>query len=152
MGNRSSRLKGNNGTNASTAIPPRFASCGILYDAGIPSCIWLEDALEQLGAPTLVFDLFLLVPDVEASARVLRNHGYRKAELSLALKYVVQCDNRFTPPPNESPTSSSDAVVLLSADCWFYRLPAKSEDLSTWFPSLPELLVALIAKWLSFGG
>lgn len=40
---------------------PRFAACSVLYKAGIPVCIWLEDALAQLGVPTLVFDLFLLV-------------------------------------------------------------------------------------------
>lgn len=61
-----------------SGIPPRFSACSILYSAGIPASIWLEDALAYHDVPTLVFELFLLVPDVDAAARVLMSAGYQR--------------------------------------------------------------------------
>ncbi|KAK4151685.1 hypothetical protein C8A00DRAFT_16926 [Chaetomidium leptoderma] len=143
-------------------IPPRFSACSILYRAGIPASVWLEDALAYHDVPTLVFDLFLLVPDVDAAARALVSAGYQRGELSLALSPIRQFDNLYIPLRTESQHATTDAesapqspeidetrVILLPAKEWFHELPAAPEDMVDWFPTLPQLLTALIAKWLS---
>ncbi|KAH6615759.1 hypothetical protein B0J18DRAFT_289707 [Chaetomium sp. MPI-SDFR-AT-0129] len=145
-----------------SGIPPRFSACSILYSAGIPASIWFEDALAYHDVPTLVFELFLLVPDVDAAARVLMSAGYQRGELSLALSPIRQFDNLYTPVRTESQHPTTDAestsqspeidetrVILLPAKEWFHDLPATPEDMADWFPTLPQLLTALIAKWLS---
>jgi hypothetical protein len=80
MGHSSSRPKANERDEARAGFPTRFAAYGVLYGAGIPACIWLEDALLQFGIPTVVFELFLLVPDVDAAVRALISAGYRRGE------------------------------------------------------------------------
>jgi hypothetical protein len=49
----------------------RFPPCHISYEAGVP-CV--EDALAAYDTSTIVFDLFLLVPEVESAARVRASH------------------------------------------------------------------------------
>jgi len=139
-------------------FPPRYAACHILYDTGIPACIWLEDALSQLGVPTLVFSLFLLVPDADAAAQALLRAGYQRGELGLALRNITQFKTVLTPPQNgtqpqtagaASPSFDMTPVILLPAKEWFHNLPESPRDMTDWFPTLPQLLTALIAKWLS---
>ncbi|KAK3291781.1 uncharacterized protein B0H64DRAFT_477969 [Chaetomium fimeti] len=143
--------------------PPRFSACSILFNAGIPALIWLEDALAYYGVPTMVFELFLLVPDVDAAARVLKSSGYQKREPSLALRPICQFDNLYAAVRTENqhpPTTDAEAtsqspevkptrVILLPAKEWFHELPSAPEDMEDWLPTLPQLLAALIAKWLS---
>ncbi|AEO62107.1 hypothetical protein MYCTH_2313111 [Thermothelomyces thermophilus ATCC 42464] len=173
MGNRSSRRKGGerpeatppdgerqpsldgNGDGSEAVLPPRYAACELLYKAGIPAAVWLEDALSRHGVPTLVFDLFLLVPDVDAAAQVLIGAGYRRGQLSFALRNIRQFENLYFPPraitaDNKHDESIPDTgVILLAAREWFHELPATAQDMTDWFPTLPQLLTALIAKWLS---
>ncbi|KAL2131010.1 hypothetical protein VTI74DRAFT_5669 [Chaetomium olivicolor] len=172
MGNRSSRrtgeetleaasppdeerlsLDGRDGSEAK--MPLRYTACELLYKAGIPAAIWLEDALSYHGVPTLVFDLFLLVPDVDAAAQVLVRSGYKRGQLSLGLRAIRQFDNLYTPPQTTSTTHEDHDsvaganVVLLPAKEWFHQLPATAEAMTDWFPTLHQLLTTLIRKWLS---
>ncbi|KAK4233195.1 hypothetical protein C8A03DRAFT_19674 [Achaetomium macrosporum] len=146
-------LDGRDGSEAK--LPPRYTACELLYEAGIPAAIWLEDALSYHGVPTLVFDLFLLVPDVDAAAQVLVRSGYKRGQLSLALRAIPQFDNLYIPPQPTSTTheeqdsAACGNVVLLPANEWFHQLPATAEAVTDWFPTLPQLLTALIRKWLS---
>ncbi|GAB0138948.1 hypothetical protein EsDP_00007167 [Epichloe bromicola] len=147
---------------AEVTFTARFAACDVLARAGIPSCIWLEDALSNLGVPTEVFELFLLVPDTGLAARALMSAGYERQEPSLALTPIPQFNNLFTPQEtgNHSPAMDSDwtfevpdairtSVILLPAKEWFYDLPESLECMTAWFPTLSQLLTALIAKWLN---
>jgi hypothetical protein len=146
-------LDGRDGSEAK--LPLRYTACELLYNAGIPAAIWLEDALSYYGVPALVFDLFLLVPDVNAAAHVLVRSGYKRGQLSLALRDIPQFDNLYTPPQTTSTTHEDHDsvaganVVLLPAKEWFHQLPATAEAVTDWFPTLPQLLTALIRKWLS---
>jgi hypothetical protein len=139
----------------------RFAACDVLARAGIPSCIWLEDALSNLGVPALVFEHFLLVSDTGLAARALMSAGYERQEPCLALRPISQFNNLFAPQKtgNHSPAMDSDrifevldvtrtSVILLPAKEWFYDLPESLECMTAWFPTLSQLLTALIAKWL----
>lgn len=147
---------------AEVTFTARFAACDVLARAGIPSCIWLEDALSNLGVPTEVFELFLLVPDTGLAARALMSAGYERQEPSLALTPIPQFNNLFTPQEtgNHSPAMDSDwtfevpdairtSVILLPAKEWFYDLPESLECMTAWFPTFSQLLTALIAKWLN---
>ena len=42
----------------------------------IPCLAWFEDALGYYGVPTVVFDLFLLVPDIDEAALLLEENGW----------------------------------------------------------------------------
>ncbi|KAH8905434.1 hypothetical protein BR93DRAFT_795567 [Coniochaeta sp. PMI_546] len=140
---------------------PRFASCDILYSAGIPFCIWSEDALSHVGVPTIVFELFLLVPDVDLAAQKLVDAGYERRGPPLAYEPIPQFHNLFAPAQSSKHSaapedeevwgfidSADTPVALLPAKDWFYDLPEKPEDMTDWYPTLDQLLVALIAKWL----
>ncbi|KAL2015870.1 hypothetical protein VTK56DRAFT_4667 [Thermocarpiscus australiensis] len=136
-----------------TKLPPRYTACELLYKAGIPAAVWLEDALSYHGVPTLVFDLFLLVPDVDAAAQVLVSSGYTRGQPSLALRAIRQFDNLYNPPQTTTREDRGSIpgpdVVLLPAGEWFYQLPATTAEMTDWFPTLPQLLTSLIGKWLS---
>ncbi|OAA62745.1 hypothetical protein SPI_04285 [Niveomyces insectorum RCEF 264] len=136
----------------------RYAACNTLHTAGIPVCIWLEDALGHLGVPTLAFELYLLVHDVAAATQILLESGYQRGKPSLAIESIPQFHNLFTLPRHEisgSPTSSEPddseqpSVILLPAAEWFYKLPERIENMADWFPTLPGIYSALVAKWLS---
>lgn len=136
----------------------RYRACELLYKAGIPAAIWLEDALSYHGVPTVVFDLYLLVPDVDAAAQVLVRSGYKRGQLCLALSDIRQFDNLYTPPEPPQTTSTTHDnhdsvtgtnVVLLPAKEWFYQLPNTAGAVTDWFPTLPQLFTALVQKWLS---
>lgn len=134
-------------TPVAAAFAPRFASCGILFGAGIPACVWFEDALSNVGVPTMVFDLFLVVADVELAAQKLMDAGYQRTEPTLALRPISLFSNRFAPPMQTSDDGTTP-LVLLPAEDWLYDLPATTDDMTDWFPPLAHLLAALIAKWL----
>jgi hypothetical protein len=70
---------------ASTTIPhpinPRLESIYILRQNHIKPCLWAEDALGFYQVPTVVFELYLLVPDEElqtASTILSSSPGYRQ--------------------------------------------------------------------------
>jgi hypothetical protein len=49
----------------------RYSSCLVLENIGIPYVIWFEDALAHYGVPTIVFDLYVLVLDIDTAAELL---------------------------------------------------------------------------------
>ncbi|KAI1082145.1 hypothetical protein F5B20DRAFT_23838 [Whalleya microplaca] len=55
---------------------PRLAPCRILLQHSIPTSLWFEDAIGRYGVPTVVFDLHLLVPDIEQASAILRQQGW----------------------------------------------------------------------------
>lgn len=157
------------------SLASRYQACGILCRAGIPLCIWFEDALERFGVPTMTFCLFLVVPgpQLAQAANHLERAGYKKRAPTLALSDIPQFENIYGPePPRQaadlvaepesqagdvSPVdsdielvdSSHPPVILLSADEWFYELPQTVAETQDCFPTLPRFLTSLVSKWLA---
>lgn len=152
------------------ALPSRYRAYGILYNAGIPLCIWCEDALEHLGVPTATFCLYLVVPDarMQQAADHLVRAGYQKRELPFALNEITQFSNIYGPPqetpdrppnveseddfvldPKDSIDSRDPPVILLPDQEWFCELSGTVAEMQDCYPTLAQLLTALIYKWMA---
>ncbi|KAG2414480.1 hypothetical protein HFD88_003671 [Aspergillus terreus] len=133
----------------------RYSSCLVLENIGIPYVIWFEDALAHYGVPTIVFDLYVLVLDIDTAADALIKAGW-----------VVDTQNphrigdsvvTIPQTPLISPDQKTKTVLLLASDWRFplaadpplERVPVNDRSLSKLsFPLLPGLLDALIESWL----
>ncbi|KAJ5165222.1 uncharacterized protein N7500_007052 [Penicillium coprophilum] len=134
----------------------RYKPCQVLSNHRFPHVIWFEDALHHYGVPTLKFNLYLLVADIEKAAELLV-----KAGGALDSQEPRKIGNAKVELPQKrliSPTSQT-ITVLLPAQDWKYPLIPDScsddvslaaeslpENLS--FPPLPGFLDALIESWL----
>lgn len=129
---------------------------------GISCVVWAEDALAYYGVPIVSSELFVLVANVGAATRCLRNIAYatEAAREWEPLPELMEGSSRLRQPPAESgglepaPTSYQAIVVLLPAERWKYTLPpeplsTKIPDLDPFpFPPLPALLDSIIDAWL----
>lgn len=66
----------------------RYEACRTLNASEVPCAIWFEDAIAYYGVTTVLFDLYMLVHDIDAAARVLNKAGWvlapRKAKVGNA--------------------------------------------------------------------
>ncbi|KAK3942810.1 hypothetical protein QBC46DRAFT_378891 [Diplogelasinospora grovesii] len=140
---------------------PRYEPCAILQSKGIPCLIWFEDAIGQYGVPTVVFDLYLLVPDIDTAAGVLAENGWTKAGPPNEYHILTQCPfishRRLDPPCKaETPIAPSDSpdmkppgpgtTILLPAADW--NVPIEKLGSDGIVPPLPVLVDALIESLL----
>lgn len=58
----------------------RLYPCFLLRDRKIPCCVWLEDAVKYHGANTVLFNLHILVKDLDEAAQVLTEKGWSLVE------------------------------------------------------------------------
>lgn len=133
----------------------RYDVCSLLNSHGIRCAIWFEDAIAHYGVPTVVFDLYLLVPNIQEAAEVLQDvHGWKSAPrqdnddynflegcpaLTVPLNYL-----RLIPPDWDE--ENEQRTVLMPADIWnFSAFPTTPDQ---FLPPLPALLDSLIASWL----
>ncbi|QRD84892.1 hypothetical protein F9C07_9146 [Aspergillus flavus] len=137
---------------------PRYKPCQVFSFHQIPHAIWFEDALVHYGVPTVVFDLYILVPDIDVAADLLAKAGWtfdmQKPHLigNAKVDLVTFPQQRLISPDGVTRT------VLLPAADWKYPLAADTrlefaplEDGSSHqvpFPPLAGLLDALIESWL----
>lgn len=71
----------------------------------MPCVVWFEDALVYYGVGTVVFDLYILVPDVETASQVLVQDGWKlipqeKGKIGNATLDLPQ--RRLTPPSQDN--------------------------------------------------
>lgn len=139
--------------------PSRYEACSILQEHHINCAIWFEDAIAHYGVPTVLFDFYLLVPDIEKAAELLRQHGWHTAPrqdadifhflegspmLKLPLSYL-----RLIPPGWDEKVE--DRTVLMPADTWNFTAYPPTQSLTIpggFYPPLPALLDSLIDGWL----
>jgi hypothetical protein len=151
---------------------PRFQPCRLLHESQIPCVVWFEDAIAHYGVPTLGFDLYVLVPDIDEAAEALKQRGWTLAEQEQAKignAIVESAQHCLIPPKNDSGKAGSDTgtlskeppplpskepsgpttTVILPAADWNFALPERRQYSSdgsptAFFPPLPGLLDALI--------
>lgn len=133
----------------------RCEACSLLQRHGISCAIWFEDSVAYYGVPTVVFDLYLLVPNIQTAAKLLQeehewqlaprqeNDIYDFLEGSPALKVPLNYI-RLIPPDWDEETEQR--TVLMPADIWNFTAFSPAPD--QFFPSLPALVDSLIASWL----
>ncbi|EJT47515.1 hypothetical protein A1Q1_03627 [Trichosporon asahii var. asahii CBS 2479] len=124
----------------------RYKVCHALHNADLPCVVFFEDAIAYHGVPSCLFDLYLLVSDVQAAAEVLAKDAAwvhtekRKNKIGNSTVDVPQI--RLGPPSDSSDTATLfrvTHVVLLRAADWFYDL---HDAEATFFPPLVPLLNA----------
>lgn len=143
---------------------PRYQPCYTLRDNNIPCVMWCEDAVAHYGAPTVVFSLYLLVPNIDQAAEILAQNGWQRqdesqskfgnaplrsahhrlappadADLNLPPRWSPEMGPR--PPPSKEPPGPT-ITILLPASAWNYQFPETGDK--SIIPSLPALLDGLI--------
>ncbi|KAL2753279.1 hypothetical protein ACRALDRAFT_1065392 [Sodiomyces alcalophilus JCM 7366] len=151
-------------------IPPRYIPCSILQEARIPCVVWFEDALWHYGVPTGVFDLYLLVPDIDQAAKALLHQGWNdtpppsKFIFHFLASHPEITHRRLCPPgankvepprwpptpPGEVTPKPGTTILLRAAD---FHFPTKHfaptpTSLEGYFPPLPVLINTLIDSLL----
>lgn len=141
---------------------PRYQPCYILQDSNIPCVVWCEDAVAHYGVPTVVFSLYLLVPDIEVAAGILMETGWihedenntrfgnallRSAHRRLtppvdATKSALWRPEMDPPPPPSKEPPGPTTTILLPASQWNFDFSGTSEQ--SFIPPLPALLDGLI--------
>ncbi|KAI1360244.1 hypothetical protein F5Y08DRAFT_317788 [Xylaria arbuscula] len=146
----------------------RYAPCKILLEESIPSLIWFEDAVARYGVPTVVFDLCLIVPDIQHAADILHQRGwrlkppgpysfltppcpvqYRRLICPVRENERNQGDAFDSPETGTSLLSERTSTVLLSATEW--KIPTErlhEASNNHHLPSLPVLANGLITNLL----
>jgi hypothetical protein len=149
--------------------PARHQPCLLLQEAGVPCVVWFEDALHHYGVPIVVFDLYLLVPDINQAAQVLLHKGWTHAtaqpssDMNFLARHPEIEHRRLNPPggdpggqplpwppplPGELRPSPVTTVLLPAADWKFPAEKLAAASLNGFSPPLPALTDALIERLL----
>lgn len=133
----------------------RYQPCLDLHSHGIPCVVWFEDALGYYGVPTVVFSLYLLTPNIDSAAQVLKEKGwvFSTQPAKIGMASVDSAMHTLTPPGDAHDLASSNltTTILLPALDWNYSMPDQLTSSSTSasiFPPLPMLVDALIDSLL----
>ncbi|KAL2064668.1 hypothetical protein VTL71DRAFT_3806 [Oculimacula yallundae] len=158
-------------------LDARFQACSLLLEAGIPCVVWCEDAVAHYGVPTVVFELYVLVPDIDEAAKVLTQKGWSVGDetqsmfgnaqlLSAHRSLIPPIDSNANldiyipvlsteiipvtelPPPPSKRIPAPVKTILLPAAEWNFTLPLYDGSPTSIFPPLPKLLDGLIDKLL----
>lgn len=138
----------------------RFEVCSLLQKHDINCAIWFEDALGHYGVPTVIFDLYLLVPDIEKAAEVLQQYGWQTApsnerdewgflDEGTPMLRVPLCYFRLIPLNWDK--EKEERTVLMPANVWNItdvQLAQTATDPDKFYPALPLLVDSLIDAWL----
>jgi hypothetical protein len=129
----------------------RFHACNLLETAGVGFAVYLEDLLVLHGSDTVVFDLNLLVVDLDNASRVLQKTGYQEVEADSGLYFI---------PPDLKGIRlrrimTGSFVTILSSQLWRYQselrpLPAIHDFLNSMMQMWPRIPVSEYGTQLEF--
>ncbi|KAI1263921.1 hypothetical protein F5Y18DRAFT_391852 [Xylariaceae sp. FL1019] len=152
---------------------PRYAPCRILLEHSVPSLLWFEDAIGAYDVPTVVFDLHLIVPDIDLAAAVFSQKGWQPEPPGLYTFLLPPCAMQFSqliePPLQNDVTPAQDdnylnsqekpprkrmVIVLMSAVEWGISTEVLHDASKNnhFLPTLPVLTNGLIRKLLDAPG
>lgn len=132
----------------------RLEAAKILHDHNIRTCFWAEDAVAFYGVPTVVFELYLLVPDEElqkASAILSTSPGFHHVPPN---EQTLRCRHNFIKYWSYryiGQWSNSMGVQLLPAQEFAaFTINEKTTITrgSYLYPKLPDFIEALVHKYL----
>lgn len=138
----------------------RYEVCRLLQEHKINCAIWFEDALGHYGVPTVMFDLYLIVPDINKAAEVLQQYGWQTApsherdewsflDEGTPMLKVPLCYFRLIPPNWDR--DEEERTVLMPAEVWDItdvQLAETATESNNFVLALPVLLDSLIGTWL----
>lgn len=104
----------------------RYKSCQVPHDHRVPYVIWFEDALSHFGVPTVVFDLYLLVEDIDRAAKLLIEAGW-VVDMESPHK-IGNAEVQFPQQGLMSPDRRTKTVILPAADWKFPCLTYPSNN------------------------
>ncbi|KAI0010564.1 hypothetical protein F4779DRAFT_616531 [Xylariaceae sp. FL0662B] len=112
--------------------------------------VWFEDAVANYGVPTVVFDLHLIVPDIDEASAILQESGWERLLSPPTEEDVGSVDD--SPPaairPDQIPIGRV-ATVLYSAAEWDITKDTLVEaSQNQFYPRLPMLINTLIDSLL----
>ena len=102
----------------------RHEPCQILSNKGISCLVWFEDAIAHYGVPTVVFDLHLLVADLDEAVFALNAEGWTdKTEPDNRIGHFLDGTpstsyRRLDPPVLEQDMAGATTTLLLAAKDW----------------------------------
>jgi hypothetical protein len=140
---------------------PRLQPCCLLDENNIPCAVWFEIALRHYNVPTEIFELYVLVPDIEQAVTALVQYGWTlltKSPAKIGNAYVDVRQHRLVPPalPNDmilktsippEPTQNTQTAtetVILPASDWKFTFSDDKKHYNGYLPDLPEFFDALI--------
>ena len=132
----------------------RLETIAILQKHNIPICIWGEDALRFYGVPTVVFELYILVPDsclIEASTILSTSPSYRQEqpdEKSMEVHPFRQCFLKYWSHRFLGSWSEVTGVQLLPAQEFAHFVISPETTVEGMYPKLSALIEALVEKYL----
>ena len=150
------------------ATRSRYEPCAVLRSQDIACLVYFEDAVAAYGAPTALFDVYLLVPDLAEAEEALVAAGWATAppfgRAYHFLNTALYISHRRLVPPADTTVAESIAAppsppqgapepataVLLPAACWNV---SNIEELcvaspTSLIPPLPVLLDSFIKALL----
>nr|POE62242.1 hypothetical protein CFP56_70629 [Quercus suber] len=154
---------------------PRYLAAVVLRDMGIASVVWFEDALYEYDVPTMLFDLYLLVPNIDTAAQTLERSGWHMIEQqrgrigNARLNLDQHPQHRLSPtrpgrttdhrPESVRPSgirrssmpiadTEQPQVVLLAAPRWSFEFGYGCSS-KAFFPTLEAFLDSLIDSQLT---
>jgi hypothetical protein len=116
----------------------RFHPCTLFDAHSVRYALWLEDLLSLYGSDVLLWDLQLLVKDLDLSAVLLEGHGYSEIAPDAGFMFIPHAMRgcRF------QARKLGNVVNLLPSDAWLGRGPGAVA------PTLSTFLNAVMKLWL----
>ena len=121
----------------------RLEVCRALSRGNHASVIWLYDLLFHYGGPTVVWDVHVLVDDLQAAANCLKRAGYLKIEAAAQFADLPEFNEKAI---RMKRATNDTCATLMAASEWHYNPRTYS---SSHYPPLAEYLNSLIATWLN---
>ncbi|CDM29324.1 unnamed protein product [Penicillium roqueforti FM164] len=88
----------------------RYEPCQVLFDHQVACVVWFKDTLHHYGVPTVMFELYVLVQDIDEAAELLVSAGWvidSEEPLTVGSAEVELPQRRLV-----SPTTQTTTVLL----------------------------------------
>jgi len=142
---------------ANANMDSRDGPVEILRRHDIAACLWSEDALSFYGVPTVVFELYLLIPDEDldkASTILSSSPGYQRIppnDREMEIHTFRQVFLKYWSHRFMGPWSDITGVQLLPAQEFAHFTISKTTTIRhgpCLYPKLADFIEALVEKYL----